>query len=62
LRVDYEKLYELLKKEPLTYAKIREATGAPNSAIMNIIDTLTLRYPLYCPRKGVYALLGHKYQ
>jgi hypothetical protein len=52
-----EKLYEILKKEPLTCAKIRAVTGAKGCGIMQIIDTLSLRYPVYQKRRGVYALL-----
>jgi hypothetical protein len=55
--VDYGELYNILRKEPLNYAKIREVTGVSNSGIMQIIDVLTLRYPLYQVRKGVYGLL-----
>jgi hypothetical protein len=56
-RVDYEKLYNILLSKPLDYAAIREVTGVPNSGIGAIIDTLTVRYPLYQIRKGVYGLL-----
>jgi hypothetical protein len=55
--VDYEKLYNILLSEPLDYAKIRAVTGVPNSGIGQIIDVLTVRYPLYQIRKGVYGLL-----
>jgi hypothetical protein len=55
--VDYDELYNILRREPLDYAKIRAVTGVSNSGIMQIIDTLTLRYPLYQIRKGVYGLL-----
>jgi hypothetical protein len=47
----------MLQREPLDYAKIRAATGVKNSGIMQIVDTLSLRYPLYQIRKGVYGLL-----
>jgi hypothetical protein len=55
--VDYKKLHEALKTGPLTYARIREITGLRNSSIMHVIDTLSLMYPLYQVRKGVYGLL-----
>jgi hypothetical protein len=55
--VEYGELYNILLREPLDRAKIREVTGVSNSGIMQIIDTLTLRYPLYQIRKGVYGLL-----
>jgi hypothetical protein len=55
--VQYGKLYNILLREPLDYAKIRAVTGVSNSGIMQIIDTLTLRYPLYQISKGVYGLL-----
>jgi hypothetical protein len=54
---DYDELYNILRREPLNYAKIRDVTGVSNSGIMQIIDTLTLRYPLYQIRRGVYGLL-----
>jgi hypothetical protein len=54
---DYGELYNILLREPLDYAKIRAVTGVSSSGIMQIIDTLTLRYPLYQIRKGVYGLL-----
>ena len=53
----YGELYNILLREPLDYAKIRAATGASNNKIQRIIDTLSLRYPLYQIRKGVYGLL-----
>lgn len=56
-KVDYEELYNILKREPLNYAKIRAATGATNVKIQRIINALSLRYPLYQIRKGVYGLL-----
>jgi hypothetical protein len=55
--VDYGALYDMLCGGPLNYAKIREVTGVSNSGIMQIIDGLSLRYPLYQIRKGVYGLL-----
>ena len=53
----YEKLYDILQREPLDYAKIRAATGASNVEIQRIIDALSIRYPLCRIRKGVYGLL-----
>jgi hypothetical protein len=47
----------MLLRGPLDYAKIRAVTGVRNSGIMQIIDTLSLRHPLYQIRKGVYGLL-----
>jgi hypothetical protein len=55
--VDYDRLHALLLAGPLDYAAIRKATGLPNSGIVTVIDNLTLRYPLYRIRKGVYGLL-----
>jgi hypothetical protein len=55
--VSYDELYNILLSKPLDYATIRKVTGVPNSGIMAIIDTLSIRYPLYQIRKGVYGLL-----
>jgi hypothetical protein len=55
--IDYEKLYNILLSEPLDYAKIRGVTGVANSGINQVIDSLSLRYPLYQIRNGVYGIL-----
>ncbi|MDR1507826.1 MAG: hypothetical protein LBI67_12060 [Treponema sp.] len=60
MRIDYERLHNILLREPLDYAKIRKVTGLPNSRISQVIDNLTFRYPLYQVRKGVFGLLKDK--
>jgi hypothetical protein len=55
--VDYEKLYAILRQQPLTYDIIKGVTGLKNNAVVEVITTLSLRYPLYSPGKGVYELL-----
>ena len=55
--IDYEALYELLKQGPLSYADIEKATGTHRKNVPTIITTLSLKFPVYSPQRGVYALL-----
>ena len=54
---DYERLYELLKAGPVSFERIREETGLDKRAAAQVITTLSLKYPVYSPKRGVYALL-----
>jgi hypothetical protein len=55
----YRHLYEIMKRQPITYDIIRrESGGLNNSKIAQIITTLSIRYPVYTPAKGIYELLG----
>lgn len=56
---DYEKIYEELKKGPLTFREIEELSGVPHNAVAQVITTLTLRYPIWSPKRGVYKLLEY---
>lgn len=58
--IDYERIYQRLKarKDGMTRKEIHEML--PNisySAVSQVITTLSIRYPLYSPSRGVYKLL-----
>jgi hypothetical protein len=55
--INYDELYKILLREPLDYKKIKAATGVSGGKARQIIDTLSLRYPLYQISRGVYGLL-----
>lgn len=55
--IDYEALYSMLEAGPITSTDIEAATGASRRNVTQIITTLSLRYPVYSPRRGEYALL-----
>nr|DAR99399.1 MAG TPA: Cytosine specific methyltransferase [Bacteriophage sp.] len=55
--VDYEHLYELLKKSPVSFEQIRRETGLDKKGAYQVITTLSLKYPVYSPERGMYALL-----
>ena len=54
--VDYEKIYEALQWGPLTFNEIEIMTGVPHCAVAQVITTLSLKYPIWSPRRGVYKL------
>lgn len=56
--VDYEKLYELFRKGPVTFHDIEEAAGVSHNSVAQVITTLSLRYPIYELKRGVYKLYG----
>ena len=55
-RVDYDELYKMLLKGPITFRDIEEATGVSHNGVAQVITTLTLRYPVWSPSRGVYKL------
>ena len=55
--VDYDRLYELLKKSPVSFEQIRQETGLDKKGAYQVITTLSLKYPVYSPERGMYALL-----
>lgn len=55
--VDYEHLYELLKKSPVSFEQIRRETGLDKKGAYQVVTTLSLKYPVYSPERGMYALL-----
>ena len=55
--VDYDRLYELLKAGPVSFERIREETGLDKKGAYQVVTTLSLKYPVYSPERGVYTLL-----
>jgi hypothetical protein len=56
--VDYDMLYQRLLQGPLTFADIEKLTGVPHCSVAQIITTLSLNYPLWSPKRGVYKLIS----
>jgi DNA-binding transcriptional regulator GbsR (MarR family) len=56
-KVDYDKLYAILEKQPLTYDIIKHETGLNDSGVAQVITTLSINCPVWNPAKGVYELL-----
>lgn len=56
--VDYEMLHEMLVRGPVRFRDIEEATGVSHNAVAQVITTLSLRYPIYEVKRGVYKLYG----
>ena len=55
-KVDYEALYEILKQRPITFSELMQLTGLNKHGVSQVITTLTLKYPVWSPAKGVYKL------
>lgn len=55
--IDYDRLYALLKVGPVSFERIREETGLDKKGAYQVVTTLSLKYPVYSPCRGVYALL-----
>lgn len=56
--VDYERIYHRLLLGPITFKEIEEMTGIAHCGVAQVITTLSLRYPVYSPSRGVYKLYG----
>lgn len=56
-RVDYDALYERLKEGEVTVSEIQEMTGVDACGVSQVVTTLSLRFPVWTPRRGVYKLL-----
>lgn len=56
--VDYERIYHRLLQGPMTFKDIEEMTGIAHCGVAQVITTLSLRYPVYSPSRGVYKLYG----
>ncbi|GHV91628.1 hypothetical protein AGMMS50268_21310 [Spirochaetia bacterium] len=56
--VDYDKLEAILHRGPITYDIIKRETGLNDGGVAEVITTLSLRYPLWDPAKGIYELLS----
>lgn len=55
--VDYDALYKLFLAGPVTFRQIEEATGVSHNAVAQVITTLSIMYPIWNPKRGVYKLL-----
>jgi hypothetical protein len=56
--VNYDLLAEYVRQAgEVTFAEISELTESSAGGTAQIIDTLSLRYPLWSPRRGVYRML-----
>lgn len=56
--VNYEELYQRLLQGPLSFHDIEEITGVAHCGVAQVITTLSLRYPVYSPSRGIYKLYG----
>ena len=54
--VDYNELYNRLKQGPISFAQIQEITGRSKAGASQVITTLTLKYPVWSPARGIYKL------
>lgn len=59
-KVDYEKLYELFKKQKyVSFSEIERLSGVEHCGVAQVITTLSLRFPIYETEIfGVYKLYG----
>lgn len=58
--VDYEAIYKLFLKGPVSFKEIEQFTGVSHNAVAQVITTLSLRYPIYEVegKRGLYKLYG----
>lgn len=54
--VDYDQLYQMLLTGPITFKDIERVTGVSHCGVAQVITTLSIRYPLWSPKRGVYKL------
>ena len=57
---DYEMLYERFKEGPVTFREIEKLTGVAHSGVAQVITTLSIRYPIWSPKRGTYKLIEDK--
>jgi DNA-binding IclR family transcriptional regulator len=57
LRTYEGKVYEILKSNSLGIDDIARLAGMDRAMVRRIIDTLSLKYPVYEEKKGVYGIL-----
>lgn len=55
--VDYDVLFDALKKGPLMFCDIERLAGVPHSSVQQVITTLSIKYPVWSPERGVYKLM-----
>lgn len=56
-QVDYDVVYRRLREGAVTVAELQELTGVKGGGISQVITTMSLRFPVWSPRRGVYKLL-----
>lgn len=56
--IDYDALYKMFLAGPVRFRDIELATGIRHNEIAQVITTLSLRYPIYELKRGVYKLYG----
>lgn len=56
--IDYDALYQLFLQGPVRFSDIEQVTGMKHNAIAQVITSLSLRYPIYELKRGVYKLYG----
>lgn len=56
-QTDYEELYKLLLKGPVTREQIKEVTENTGGSIRQAIITMSINYPVWSPSPGVYKLV-----
>lgn len=57
-KTDYGAIVKALQKGPLTFTQIEQIAGCARSGVSQIITTLSLHYPIYEAKRGVYKLYG----
>lgn len=58
--IDYEMLHERLLEGPVSFNEIEKLTGVAHSGVAQIITTLSIRYPIWSPKRGIYKLIEEK--
>lgn len=54
---DYEMLHERFLEGPVSFKEIEKLTGVAHSGVAQVITTLSLRYPIWNPERGIYKLI-----
>lgn len=57
-KVDYERIYNEIRKGPLTFSQIQALAEVDHTKVSQVITTLSLRYPIYEWARGIYKLYG----
>ena len=57
-KTDYGAIVAALQKGPLTFTQIEQIAGCARSGVSQIITTLSLHYPIFEAKRGVYKLYG----
>ncbi len=59
VKVDYKLIYNEMKQHgPLTFSQIEALAGVNHSGVSQVITTLSLHYPVYEVKRGLYKLYG----